>query len=321
MKRSLLVFSLIAFVLMVFVAYSDWTNKGSSNDKCPLMALVKVNEENFEVIGKFDGTVVLRAVENKGLYIRVRGYYVKVGDGKTYRINSSSAYFFTWGFVASIEDTRTMNVPFVIVNITRYETNVTVLNKIITVNVKRLVVCSYEGKLLWSYELKHPYYYYWTINYGSEMSSKEGLSYPQILISNTSNYLFVVEIYSAPREMSFVRRWVGDDFVYIFGKQGLIKKLSLGENPWPKRNVFVSSAGNYTILGFEQPQGDGSPAFGRVLIFSGTEVIFDKIFPYDPNCLCHVIPGWGHVNEDGYAVFGLYTGVGIYNGTFTYREG
>ena len=37
--------------------------------------------------------------------------------------------------------------------------------------------------------------------------------------------------------------------------------------------------------------------------------------------LCYVIPGWGRINEEGYATFGLYTGTGIYNGTLIYEKG
>ena len=319
MKRGLFVLLfLVVFILMVVVEYSGQDNQGFSSGSCPFMIPAEVGEENLEVIAQFDGVTILRVEENKGLYTRIGGYVVEE-NGRMYMINSSEACFFPWGFVTLSEGMKTLNTSFVIANLSQRRANVTLQNRTATLGVKHFVACGYGGEILWEHDSVPPYY--WLIYRGKYMPNREGVSYPQVLTSNTSNYLFVVEVHSAPREVPFVRRWVGEDWVYVFGREGLVKKLSLEKDSWPKRNVFISSAGNYTILGFEQPQEDGSPAYGRVLIFNGSEVIFDKTFPYDPNCLCYVIPGWGRINEEGYATFGLYTGTGIYNGTLIYEKG
>lgn len=226
-------------------------------------------------------------------------------------------YNLSWGTVKADTIVKKTVIPEVVLKISSKVTPIT-KNRTAKAVVVHFKAFSKDGKTLWEYDSITPYLWK-TID--DVIFRKSGFAEPLIMVSNTSSYLFIVEVHSAPREVPFVRRWVGEDWVYVFGERGLVKKLSLGKNPWPKRNVFISSAGNYTILGFEQPQGDGSPAYGRVLIFNGSEVIFDKTFPYDPNCLCYVIPGWGRINEEGYSTFGLYTGTGIYNGTFTYKKG
>ncbi|WP_237710135.1 hypothetical protein [Pyrococcus sp. ST04] len=314
------VFILVLFIILIFVIGYAFQNTQKSINNCFLLLPANVKEENLDVVAHFDNVTVLRVVESKGLYTRIGNYIIRK-NGKMYMINSSQAYFFPWGFIASIQRSKTLNVQLIIMNLSQPKVNVTVQNKETTVRVKQLVACSYDRKLLWEYEAGVPYH--WIIHYGEEMPSREGVSYPSILTSSTESYLFLVEIHSAPREVPSIRRWVGEDWVYIFGKNGLVKKLSLGKDSWPKRNVFISSAGNYTILGFEQPQEDGSPAYGRVLIFKGAEVIFNKTFSYKSGCLCYIIPGWGNIDENGYATFGLYTGIGIYNATsgkFTYKE-
>ena len=226
-------------------------------------------------------------------------------------------YNLSWGEVVLETFEEHTSVPSIILNISSSgKGHFMVENKTEKLRVTRFAAYSHSGEFLWEHYAMSPYL--WKIYWSSTLKS-QGISEPLILVSHTSDYLFIVELYSGPKEMPDVRAKLGMDWLYIFGKEGIIKKMNLGKGYWPKRNAFLVSNGTYTLFGFEQPEGDGSPAYGRVIIFNNTEVIFDKTFEYDPDCLCNVIPGWGEISEDGHAIFGLYNGIGIFNGTFEYK--
>lgn len=227
-------------------------------------------------------------------------------------------YNLSWGVVEADTTVKKTLIREVILNISSHVVTPIIKNRTAKAVVVRFKALSNGGRVLWQHDSIPPYLWQ-QIDNGIFIDS--GVAEPLIMVSNTGRYLFLVEAHSGPREIPDVRNWVGKDWLYVFGRDGLVKKLNLGKGAWPKRNIFMSSAGNYTILGFEEPQDDGSPLFGRVLIFNGTEVIFDKSFPYDPGCLCYVIPGWGYIDSDGHAVFGLYTGTGVYNGSEFYMSG
>jgi len=84
-----------------------------------------------------------------------------------------------------------------------------------TLGVKHFAACSYRRELLWRYDSVPPYY---RLIYHRKYIPNREVSYPWILTSNTSSYLFIIEVHLAPHEVPFVRRWVGEDWVYVFGE-------------------------------------------------------------------------------------------------------
>ncbi len=224
---------------------------------------------------------------------------------------------FDWGFVVLENSTDVRTVPFVKFIVGQYgRTNVSTGNITAKVPVVVLMACSYDGKPLWNLTLSG---YIW-VHDGGKYNWYNGTALPALLVANTSDYLYVLGYQTAPREFPDLRGYAPDDYLYILGKNGTVRRFDLGRGVVPIRNAFLVSNGSYVLMGFERPQLDGSPYLGYVMILNGTEVIFQRLFRMnDPTCLCYVIPGWGRIDENGCAVFGLYDGEGRYcNGEFTY---
>jgi len=223
-----------------------------------------------------------------------------------------------WGtvFLENLEDVReTLFVKFSVD--AQGKTNITVGNITARVPIVRLRACDLDGKSLWMMEFPG---YLWS--YEERYHKNNGTAVPGVLITNTSEYLYVLVYQTAPHRVPEVRRYAPDDYLYIVGENGTVREFDLGWGVVPLRNAFLVSNGSYVLMGFERPQPDGSPYFGRVMILNGTEIIFKKAFPWkDPTCLCYVIPGWGKIDENGCATFGLYDGNATYcNGTLTFHR-
>jgi len=306
----------ILFLILALAFLGYWhhsllnePNGSPSNAKCPFW--VPVKEADGSVFAKFNDTIIMRSADGN--------FFIKT-NRTAYRITSSEAYFFPWGFVGLYERNETVELPLILVDVTYYPVVALELkNKTATLQVKHFVACDYRGNLLWDHAQMLPYI--WEVR--KVARSEEGISWPQIFVSSTRGHFFIAEFHGGlpADKMPDARYKLGNDWLYVYGKEGLVKKIDLGRGYWATRNIFLASNGSYTILGFECPQSDGSPMFGRVIIFENTKPIFDKKFDYDPNCLCHVIAGWGKIREDGCATFGLYTGIGTYcNGTFHYES-
>lgn len=153
-----------------------------------------------------------------------------------------------------------------------------------------LCACTYSGELLWEYSLP------W--NFGASASE---------------NYLFV---FTPSNEPAGIR---ANDTLYVFGKTGLVRKFDFPNIYYPSRCGFLKSRGNYTLFLLDQPQADGTAGIGRVLLFRGLEITFNRTFTFrdsieDP---VHCV---GDVSSSGPAAFGLYGGVGIFNGNLKYIE-
>jgi len=225
---------------------------------------------------------------------------------------------FEWGFIALENASEVKNVPFVKFLVDQYgKTNVSTGNVTAKVPVVVLMACGYDGKPLWNFTLSGYAWAYDDKKYGIEAN---GTVAPIVLLTNTSDYLYVLVYQTAPRQFQDLRRYAPDDYFYVLGKNGTVRKFDLGGGPVPIRNTFLISNGSYVLMGLEQPQLDGSPYAGYVMILNGTKVVWSRLFLMkDPSRLCYVIPGWGRIDRNGCAVFGLYDGEGRYcNGEFTY---
>ncbi|WP_456421363.1 hypothetical protein [Thermococcus sp.] len=225
---------------------------------------------------------------------------------------------FDWGFVAVRNESEMVSVPFVKFIVDPYgRTNVSTERLTAKVPVAVLRACTYDGNLLWNLTFSG---YVWAYGGGKYGVKANGTALPALLVTNTSNYLYVLTYQTAPRSYFEFRNYASDDYLYVLGKNGTVRKFDLGRSFVPIRNAFLVSNGSYVLLGFERPQPDGSPMSGYVMILRGTEVVWDRNFQMNyPACLCHVISGWGRIDENGCAVFGLYGGEGRYcNGKFNY---
>ncbi|WP_157895684.1 hypothetical protein [Thermococcus chitonophagus] len=161
----------------------------------------------------------------------------------------------------------------------------------IGINDSKLYAYTYSGEPLWNYTLN---------------STKFG-------IAVTPNYLFL--LIPADEDPQ------GTNVLYIFGKTGLLAEHSFPNIYYPLRCFFLKSRGNYTLLLLDHPQADGSAGMGRVIVFKGEKIAFEKTFTFrdsieDPvYCV-------GDISPTGMAAFGLYHGVGILdlNSTIRYFE-
>jgi len=232
--------------------------------------------------------------------------------------SDSRVFTLDWGSVVLQEVNDTKEVPLVkfIVD-SQGKTNITVENVTAKVPVVVLKACSKDGELLWRMEFPS---YLWA--YEDSYGKENGTAVPKVLATHSYTYLYIIVYQTAPRAYQEFRAKAPNDYLYILGENGTVKVIDLGSNVVPIRNVFLTSNGNYVLIGFEKPQPDGSPYSGEIIILNKTEVLFRKtFFIKDPSCLCNIIPGWGRINRDGCAVFGLYNGRGEYcNGKFTYKE-
>jgi len=222
-----------------------------------------------------------------------------------------------WGFVVIENAMEFTVVPFVKFSVDPYgKTNVSVGNITTKVPIRVLRACSYYKKPLWNLTLSG---YLWFYD-GGKYNRYNGTALPEVLVANTSDYLYVLVYQTAPREFPDLRGYAPDDYLYILGRNGTVKVFDLGRGVVPIRNAFLVSNGSYVLMGFERPQLDGSPYLGYVMILNGTKVVWSRLFQMnDPSCLCYVIPGWGKIDKNGCAVFGLYDGEGRYcDGKFTY---
>jgi hypothetical protein len=226
----------------------------------------------------------------------------------------NSTFALSWGVVSIKKACEVRNVLFVQFRVGyRGRTNVTVENLTARVPVVVLNAYSHDKKSLWKLEFPS---YIWTYN------KRNGTAVPEVLAASTSEYLYLLVYQTAPRSIQDFRKYAPDDYLYILSEKGTVRKFDLGKGVVPIRNAFLVSNGSYVLMGLEQPQLDGSPYRGYVMILNGTEVLFKKFFRMnDPTCLCYVIPGWGRIDKKGCAVFGLYDGEGRYcNGEFTYER-
>ncbi|WP_245612443.1 hypothetical protein [Palaeococcus ferrophilus] len=235
-----------------------------------------------------------------------------------FRMDSENRTFaLSWGVVALQNVSEVRNVPLVNFSVDIYgKTNVTVENVTASVPVVLLEACNYERGALWKMEFPG---YLWAYDKG-KYYRYNGTAVPKVLIANTSEYLYALVYQTSPQNVRDVRRYVSDDYFYILGENGTVKKFDLGSGVVPVRNAFLVSNGSYVLMGFERPQLDGSPYFGYVMILDGKEVIFQRLFRMkDPTCLCYIIPGGGRIDKNGCATFGLYDGSATYcNGTLTF---
>jgi len=225
---------------------------------------------------------------------------------------------FDWGFVVIENESGIRTVPFVKFSVDPYgRTNVSTGRLTAKVPVVVLRACTHDGKLLWNLTLSG---YLWAYDGGKYGVKANGTALPALLVTNTSDYLYVLVYQTSPRQFSDLRRYAPDDYFYVLGRNGTVRKFDLERGFVPIRNVFLVSNGSYVLLGFERPQPDGSPMSGYVMIMNGAEVVWSRTFQMKyPDCLCHVISGWGRIDEKGCAVFGLYTGEGRYcNGKFSH---
>ena len=153
-----------------------------------------------------------------------------------------------------------------------------------------LYACTYSGQLLWEYRLLRNF-----------------------RASASENYLFVFTPSNAPAGIQ------ANDTLYAFGRDGFVEKFDFPNVYYPSRCGFLKSRGNYTLFLLDQPQADGSAGLGRVILFRGLEITFNRTFTFrdsieDPvYCV-------GDVSANGLAAFGLYGGVGIFNGSLRYVE-
>jgi len=233
---------------------------------------------------------------------------------------SSDSQVFTldWGLITLQKVSEVKNVSLVKFSVdSQGRTNITVKNVTAKVPIVVLSACSRDRKFLWRVEFTS---YIWV--YEDNYRKENGTAVPSVLITHTDSYLYALVYQTAPHTIQDFRVEAPNDYLYILGENGTVKAIDLGSNVVPIRNVFLTSNGDYVLVGFEKPQLDGSPGSGEVIILNRTEVIFRKsFFMKDPSCLCYIIPGWGRINRNGCAVFGLYNGRGEYcNGEFTYKE-
>ncbi|WP_145955368.1 hypothetical protein [Thermococcus henrietii] len=283
-------------------------NSGERDPHRLTCSLLKYGYYRGEPIGVFNGAAIYKVSD---------GFAIKVKNS-TYLINASRVFFFDWGFVAFRNESEVNTVPLVKFIVGQYgKTNVSTGNLTAEVPVVVLMACSYDGKPLWNLTLSG---YAWAYDDGEYGIQANGTEAPAVLVANTSDYLYVLVYQTAPRQFQDLRRYVPDDYFYVLGKNGTVRKFDLGGGPVPIRNTFLVSNGSYVLMGLEQPQLDGSPYVGYVMILNGTKVVWSRLFQMkDPSCLCYVIPGWGRIGENGCAVFSLYDGEGRYcNGKFTY---
>ena len=284
------------------------TTKEITRSICPLQEYS--SSADLEQVGVFNGTIVYRTED---------GFAVKVKNS-TYLINASEVFFFNWGFVAVRNESEVRAVPLVKLIVGQYgKTNVSTGSLTAEVPVVVLRACSYDGRPLWNITFSG---YAWAYDGGKYGIEANGTVPPIVIATNTSNYLYVLVYQTSPRQFSDLRRYAPGDYFYVFGKNGTVRKFGLGGGYVPIRNVFLVSNGSYILMGLEQPQLDGSPQSGYVMILNGTKVIWSRLFQMnDPSCLCYVIPGWGRIDKNGCATFGLYDGEGRYcDGKFTYIE-
>lgn len=159
------------------------------------------------------------------------------------------------------------------------------------INDSKLHACTYSGEHLWDYSL----------------TSEEFNASP------TVEYLFLFVPARTPPGVK------GNDSLYVFGKTGLLEEYDFTNIYHPSRCSLLKSRGNHTLFLLNQPQADGSAGMGRVVLFKGLNVLFNRTFTFrdsieDPvYCV-------GDVSHEGLAAFGLYRGVGIINGSFRYVE-
>ncbi|WP_297498386.1 hypothetical protein [Thermococcus sp.] len=269
------------------------------------------------------GVVELSPLINYGNITILRasyGYVIFRNNTKVF-LNVSKAYFFPWGFVIIKTIPEVRSIPIVDARIGRtYEEdsrNITAM-----VGVMRIEAYDYEGNILWVHESQPPYI--WEIRRTDDggRNYKKGISYPEILISNSSEYLFIAELPRTFRNMITLPVSTGDvcNYLYVYGGNGLVERFNFSSSGgYQVDNEFLLSSGNYTVFGFQVPLGDGSPDYGKVMIFKGSKVIFTRRFERDPTCLCNVIHGWAKITPDGCVFFGLFNGYGFYcRGNFKY---
>ncbi|AEK72497.1 hypothetical protein GQS_02980 [Thermococcus sp. 4557] len=264
-----------------------------------------------------DGHPLFKNPDGSEVYNTPCGYVIKRGDS-AYIINASKAFFFDWGFIAVGNTTTKRTVPIVLYQIDANSVvNISVRSVTSDVSVKVLTGCTYDGKQLWIMEFDP---YLWSYSDARRNRVTNGTAYPELLFTQANGYLYLLAYQTSSSDVQDFRTYAPNDYFYIIGENGTVEKFDLGGSTVPIRNTFLVSNGSYVLMGFEKPQLDGSPRSGYVMILNGTEVLFRRSFQMnDPTCLCHVIPGWGRIDEKGCAVFGLYTGEGRYcNGEFTY---
>ena len=305
MKKFILPLFIVLLISAVIILNHTHQPASTPQVQCPF--LVPANGVNGSVIASFDDTLIIRS-EGK--------FFMKSRTG-TYMINSSEAYFFPWGFVVSEEGKEVFSVPKYVMNYGEDPEwgdilkNISIENTSYMIKVNHLIACDYGGKILW----KHiqPLSYLWEIK-EEGVTEKSGESSFQIYTHASEEYFFMAKFLGKPRYH------FGPDWLYIYNKNGLVKEIKLGEPPEPPDRVFFTSNGSYTLLGFNLYEGDGTPYGGRIMIFNGSEVIFDKFISRN-DCLCYPVHGWGQITLKGCARFGMLEGVGTYcNGTFTYEK-
>ncbi|WP_456444089.1 hypothetical protein [Thermococcus sp.] len=309
--KSLHLISIFLAALLVGTLVGYYGHQPKSNVTSPELCVLKEYSGDLDgltLIGEFDG---VKVYDRKGTYI--------IDDGKSkHLLNASEVFFFNWGFVALRNESEVRAVPFVKFSVDQYgRTNVSTGNLTAEVPVVVLRACGYDGKPLWNLTFSG---YTWAYDGGKYGVKENGTAVPGILATNTSDYLYALVYQASPRQFSDLRRYAPDDYFYVFGKNGTVREFDLGGGYVPIRNTFLLSNGSYVLMGLEQPQLDGSPQSGYVMILNGTKVIWSRLFQMnDPSCLCYVIPGWGGIDKNGCALFGLYDGEGRYcNGKFTY---
>ena len=313
MKSSHLI-SIFLAVLFVGALVGYYEHQPKSKVTSPELCVLEGYSGNLDgltIIGEFDG---VKVYDRKGAYV--------IDDGKSkHLLNASSAFFFDWGFIAVQDTVGRRTVPLVLYQVNANSiANISARNATSEVPLKVLMGCTYDGKPLWDMEFPG---YVWAYERGS-YTKYNGTAVPDVLAAKAGDYLYVLVLQSAPKRVQEVRKYAPSDYLYVFGENGTVKELNLGKGTVPARNAFIVANGTYVLLGFERPQPDGSPQSGYVEILNGTEVLYRRLFQMtDPTCLCHVIPGWGRIDKNGCATFGLYDGYATYcNGTLTFhREG
>jgi len=313
-RKSILLVVVIALVGVLTILGNSTPNGGKTNGEangslsgCPLLQYQGF-PAGVEPLGVFDGAEV---------YGTDNGYVLRI-ENSTYSLNASSVFFFNWGFVVIENASEMGSVPFVKFSVDPYgRTNVSTGRLTSKVPVVVLRACTYDGKLLWNLTFSG---YAWAYDSGKYGVKANGTALPALLVTNTSDYLYVLAYQTASRPYSEFRNYASDDYFYVLGRNGTVRKFNLERGFVPIRNVFLVSNGSYVLLGFERPQPDGSPMSGYVMIMNGAEVVWNRTFQMKyPDCLCHVISGWGRIDKKGCAVFGLYTGEGRYcNGKFSH---
>ena len=233
---------------------------------------------------------------------------------------SGQKFSLSWGTAFLENASEVRRVPFVKFSVDVYgRTNVSTGE--LTAKVPVVVLCArgIDGKPLWNLTFSG---YAWAYDGGRYGVKENGTAVPGVLITNTGDYLYTLVYQTAPRPSSEFRNYAPDDYFYVLGKNGTVRKFDLGRGFLPLRNAFLVSNGSYVLVGFERPLPDGSPMSGYVMILNGTEVVWSRTFQMnDPSCLCYVIPGWGKIDQNGCATFGLYDGYATYcNGTLTFHQ-